>query len=168
MERREGPTAAGPPVGVAFLLAQLGSHATARFAERVKTLDLTPAHVGVLRTAATSAGGSQRAVAGMLQVAPSKIVGLVDDLETRGLLERRRSATDRRNQELHLTAAGTELMGSVRAVARDHEQAVTGALEPEERAQLIELLQKVAAEQGLSPGAHPGYRNRPGRRPRQS
>jgi hypothetical protein len=40
-----------------------------------------------------------------------------------------------------------------------HEQAITAALEPGEREQLIALLRRIAGEQGLTPGVHPGYRS---------
>ena len=145
--------------GNAFLLAQLGAHATGRYAERVGKLDLTPAHTGVLRLAAQRPGLSQQALATMLGVLPSKVVALVDDLEGKHLLERRRSATDRRNHELHLTERGEQALGEIRKVARQHELDMTSALTEEERRQLLELLSKIADQQGLTPGVHPGYRN---------
>ncbi len=145
--------------GNAFLLAQLGAHATGRYAERIAKLDLTPAHTGVLRLAAQRPGLSQQALATMLGVLPSKVVALVDDLEGKHLLERRRSATDRRHHELHLTEQGERVLAEVRKVARQHELDITAALTEEERRQLLELLSKVADQQGLTPGVHPGYRN---------
>ena len=153
------PDAAGPPpMGAAFLLAQLGAHAAGRYAEKVAVLDLDPAQTGVLHLIARSPGRSQQALADQLGVAPSRVVALVDGLEGRGLIERRRSATDRRTYELHLTPAGQELLGRLRAVAMAHEADVTAALGEDDRRRLVELLSAVAAQQGLTPGVHPGYR----------
>ncbi|MFD8141957.1 MarR family winged helix-turn-helix transcriptional regulator [Streptomyces sp. NPDC059708] len=158
-----GPSGTGPaagPRGAAFLLAQIGAHAAGRFAERVAALGLTPADVGLLRMIAGRPGRSQRALAEDLGVVPSRVVRLIDDLEGKGLVERRRSAEDRRNHELHLTAEGGRTLGEVSRAATAHEDALLAALDPEQRGQLLALLGRVAAEQELTPGVHPGYRAR--------
>ncbi|MEU3778594.1 MarR family transcriptional regulator [Streptomyces sp. NPDC032472] len=156
-----GPT----PRGAAFLLAQIGAHAAGRFAERVGELGLTPADVGLLRMIAGQPGRSQRSLAQDLGVVPSRIVALIDGLEGKGLVERRRSAEDRRNHELHLTDEGRRTLGAVSGAAAAHEDALLAGLDPAQRAQLLELLERVAAEQELTPGVHPGYRtlNKPPR-----
>jgi DNA-binding MarR family transcriptional regulator len=143
---------------VAFLLSQLGAQAAARFAERVATLELTPPQVGFLRLVGSEAGSSQQAIANRLGMAPSRLVPLVDDLEERGLVERRRDPQDRRNHALYLTAEAIRLMGELSRVAAAHEEAVCAGLDPEERRQLARLLRRVADNQGLEPGIHPGYR----------
>jgi DNA-binding MarR family transcriptional regulator len=148
-------------MGAAFLLAQLGAHAAGRYAEKVAQLELDPAQTGVLHLVAREAGLSQQALADRLGVVPSRVVGLVDGLERRGLVERRRSATDRRSYELRLTGPGRDLMARLREVATAHEREVTAALDADERAQLVALLRKVADQQGLTPGVHPGYRRLP-------
>ena len=154
-----------PTVGIAFLLAQLGAYATSRYAERVARLDLSPAQTGILRLIAQRAGQSQQTLAVQLGVVPSKVVTLVDDLQTRELLERQRRTSDRRNYELHLTPKGGEVMGRLREAARQHEQDITAALTDGERRQLAVLLRKIADQQGLTPGVHPGYRAARGRAP---
>ena len=143
---------------VAFLLSQLGAHATALFSERVASLDLTPPQVGFLRLVGCEAGSSQQAIASRLGMAPSRLVPLIDDMEERGLVERRRDPQDRRNHALYLTAKAGRLMGQLNEVAIAHEEAVCAGLDPKERQQLVVLLQRVAANQGLEPGIHPGYR----------
>jgi DNA-binding MarR family transcriptional regulator len=148
-------------MGAAFLLAQLGAHAAGRYAEKVAQLELDPAQTGVLHLVAREAGLSQQALADRLGVVPSRVVALVDGLEGRGWLARRRSTTDRRSYELHLTDAGRELLGRLREVAAAHEREVTAALDADERAQLVGLLRRVADQQGLTPGVHPGYRRLP-------
>ncbi|MFF0218169.1 MarR family winged helix-turn-helix transcriptional regulator [Streptomyces vinaceus] len=155
-----GPAPAAVPRGAAFLLAQIGAHAAGRFAERVAHLGLTPADVGLLRMVAGQPGRSQRALAEDLGVVPSRVVKLIDVLEGKGLVERRRSEEDRRNYELHLTAEGRRTLGAVSRAAAAHEDALLAALDPEQRGHLLGLLQSVAAEQDLTPGVHPGYRAR--------
>jgi DNA-binding MarR family transcriptional regulator len=145
------------PSGIAFLLAQLGAHTSERFAARLAELDLTPAHVGVLRVVGQSPGLSQQALAERLGALPSRIVRLVDELEQRGLVERRRSQTDRRNHELYVAESAGEKLGRVLATVGEHDTDITGGLTAAEKQTLAELLGKVAAHQGLNPEAHPAY-----------
>lgn len=156
----------GPPAANAFLLSQVGAHAAALFARRVADLDLTPPQAGVMRLVALQPGRSQRALADQLGVAPSRIVSLVDDLEARGLLERRRSASDRRHHALLLTDAGTRMLAEIRELGLEHEDELTTALDDDERQILMELLQRVADQQGLEPGVHPSYRSSRAEAPR--
>lgn len=144
--------------GNAFLLAQLGAHATALFAARIAALGLTPPQAGLLRVVATEPGLSQQAIAGRLGTPPSRLVLLVDGLEERGVIERRRNPEDRRNHALHLTAEGGRLMGQLGRAAGAHEDAVCAGLDATERGQLGALLARVAANHGLAAGIHPGFR----------
>src|SRR3954451_14716612 len=164
----EAPASPGdgrPLAGIAFMLAQLGAHAAERYATRVAALDLTPAHTGLLRMAAIDPGLSQQVLAGRLGALPSKIVGLVDDLEKRGLVERRRNPDDRRNHALHLTEAGHHMLAEIARLALLHEADITAALDDDQRHRMAEGLLLMVEQQGLRPGVHPGYRNlRPARR----
>jgi len=146
-----------PRFGSAFLLAQVGAHAAQRFTERIGELDLTPAQVGLLRLVASRPGQSQQKLAKQLGTPATRLVPLVDGLEKRGLIERRRNAEDRRLYALELSPAGRELMGRVAQTAMAHERTITAALTDDERATLHTLLTKVADEQHLTPGVHPGY-----------
>jgi DNA-binding MarR family transcriptional regulator len=146
-----------PFVGPAFLLSQLGAHAAARYAEQVAPLGITPAHVGVLRSVAQHPGRSQQAVAAEFGTPPSRMVVLLDDLEQRGLIERRRGGGDRRVHSLHLTGDGQILMTKINGVSRDAERDLLRGLSIAERRQLLELLQRIANEQGLREGVHPNY-----------
>jgi DNA-binding MarR family transcriptional regulator len=153
------------PSGVAFLLAQLGAHVSERFADRLAALDLTPAHVGVLRVVGQNPGLSQQALSERLGALPSRIVRLVDELEERSLVERRRSQSDRRNHELYVSESAGERLGAVLAAVGEHDAEITHGLTAREKQTLVELLGKMAATQGLNPEAHPAYGTR---RPRPS
>lgn len=161
------PTAdAGRPDGAAFLLAQLGANAADRFARRIAGLGLTPAQAGLLRLLARAPGRSQREIADDLGMPPSRFVAFADELEQRGLIERRKNPTDRRLYALQLTETGADQLAGLREAATAHEQEICRPLAADERRQLIELLQRLAEEQGLSAGVHPGYRTlRPERAP---
>jgi DNA-binding MarR family transcriptional regulator len=145
------------PRSTAFLLAQVGAHAAAKFAERLSGLNLVPAQAGTLRLINTNSGISQQALASLLGLPASRLVVLLDELEQRGVLERRDSPDDRRVYALHLTRKGTEMLEAVGRIAREHDDAVCAALTAEEREGLGSLLRRIAEQQGLTPGVHPGF-----------
>jgi DNA-binding MarR family transcriptional regulator len=159
MTQEKRPPAERRPTGTAFLLAQVGAQGARRFGERVAEIGLTPADAGLLRKIASDRGISQQALAEHLGVMPSRMVALVDDLEGKGIVERRRSAEDRRNYELHLTEKGRGVLGEIARIAMEHDESFCGALSRDERIQLSVLCQRIADDQGLTPGVHPGYRS---------
>jgi DNA-binding MarR family transcriptional regulator len=140
------------------LLTQLGTHAAGKFAERLAALDLSPPHAGILRVIGASTGLSQKLLAETLSMQPSRLVVLVDELEEKGLVERRDSREDRRVYALHLTAKGRRALEGIARIGAEHDEAICAALNEEERAQLGSLLRRIADQQGLTPGVHPGYR----------
>jgi DNA-binding MarR family transcriptional regulator len=141
----------------AFLLAQLGAHSAAQFTEALGVLELTPADAGILRLLRVEAGPSQQELATKLQIHPSRLVAVLDNLEKRGLVERRAHAHDRRLYSIQLTQNGDEILEEIGKVAREHQDALLSALGKEEREALAVLLLKVADQQGLVRGVHPGY-----------
>jgi DNA-binding MarR family transcriptional regulator len=120
-------------------------------------LKLVPAHAGILRILAATPAMTQQALATALGTQPSRLVALVDELESKGLVERRAHQSDRRSYALHLTEAGKSTLQAIGRVAREHQQTLLAALSEEEQRQLAGLLQRVADQQGLIPRVHPGY-----------
>jgi DNA-binding MarR family transcriptional regulator len=159
---RFGPPGRGP--GNSFLLAQLGAHAAARFAQRISELSLTPAQAGLLRLVAWEPGQSQQAIARQLGTPPSRLVLLVDGLQERGLVERRRNPGDRRHHALYLTEDGRRFMTELSRIGGMHEAELMTGLSEQEQTVLHDLLARLAETQGLATGVHPGYRSgaRPG------
>jgi DNA-binding MarR family transcriptional regulator len=145
------------PRSSAFLLAQIGAHAASMFAERLRAMDLSPPHAGILRTVAANAGISQQQLASLLNMVPSRLVSWLDELERRGLLVRRDHPEDRRVYSLHVTEKGTKAMMDIGRVAMAHDDAMCAALSPAEREQLGNLLRKIAEDQRLITGVHPGF-----------
>ena len=143
-----------------FLLVQLGTHAHRRFAERLAGLGLHPRHFGMLSHLAAAEGQSQQALSIALGIHRSAVVTLVDDLEHRGLAERRRDPVDRRAYTLYLTPPGRELLAELERAADEKEAELLTALNASERSQLISLLQRVAESQGLTAGVHPNLEPR--------
>ncbi|MFI2476938.1 MarR family winged helix-turn-helix transcriptional regulator [Nocardia xishanensis] len=107
---------------------------------------------------AAEPGRSQRTLAAELGVVPSRVVALIDPLDRKGLIERRRSETDRRNHELHLTAEGGKLLGRLAHIALAHEHDMFTGLTDDEYEQLATVLDKLVKAKEMTPGVHPGYR----------
>ena len=148
---------------LAFLLAQVGAHAAMRFGERISRLNLTPPDAGILRMLGTSGGLSQQELSTRLGIHPSRLVAILDALEEQRLVERQPNADDRRQYALHLTDKGQGTLSEIGRIGREHTESLCASLSATEREQLGDLLQRIATEQGLSPGVHPGYRRmRPG------
>ena len=140
-----------------FLLAQLGAHAASQFAERLRVLELAPSDAGILRLLRMTAGLSQQELASKLQIHPSRLVAILDNLEKRRFVERRANPDDRRLYSLYLTTHGEEVLEKIGKVAREHQDSLLSALSTEERDELANLLLKIADQQGLVRGVHPGY-----------
>jgi DNA-binding MarR family transcriptional regulator len=141
----------------AFLLAQVGAHAATQFAERLGALHLSPPDAGILRLLRIAAGISQQELSARLQIHPSRLVAILDNLEKRKLVERKPNPEDRRLYSLHLTKDGSEILQGIGKVAREHQDAILSTLNGDERTKLTELLHRIADAQGLTRGVHPGY-----------
>src|SRR5262245_2961059 len=95
---------------VGFTLSMLGHAISRRFLRALEPLELHPREFAVLRAVKTNDGLSQQALAGRLQIPPSRIVAIVDELESRGLVERRPDPSDRRVRTLSVTQHGETLL----------------------------------------------------------
>lgn len=131
------------PTGIALALARIGAEATRRLSTALAGEGVTPPHLGVLRHVGQQPGISQQELAVALGVAPSRVVALVDDLESRGLVERRRSSRDRRVFELYTPATARKELARIRAIVRAHDASMTAQLTDEEKAVLLSLLAKI-------------------------
>lgn len=151
------------PARIGFLLTQLGMFAADAFAATTRELGITPAEAGVLRILGRQPGINQRELAEKLGTAQSRVVALIDTLETTGYVTRSRSITDRRIQLLDLTDAGRTMLARLRNAAESQEAEITDGLDTGERAQLNQLLLKLSSARGLDPDVHPGYRHLPER-----
>jgi len=88
-------------------------------------------------------GVTSRQLCAVLSILPPNLVGLVQTLEQRGLIERRPHPSDGRAIGLHATAAGTALMLRAERQALALETASTAKLSDAERQTLMRLLQAI-------------------------
>jgi len=107
---------------------------------------LRPVEFTILALVAHNPGVTGKQLAQALAVTAPNITLLLDRMSERGLVERVRSETDRRAQNIHLTRAGAALAQRTLAVSRTMEREVLGHLSEGERVMLLELLRKVARQ----------------------
>ena len=151
-----GPAAGSDHDGFTYLLVQLGTRAARMFAERLAPLGLEPRHAGLLFRLAANEGRSQQALGELLGLNPTRMVFLVDELEQRGLVERRRNAADRRSYALYLTASGRDMLRAISETAGAGHGLLGASLSEGERGQLAGLLRKLAGELGITEQQLPG------------
>jgi len=142
--------------GFALLLVQLGMEAARQFAERLAPIGVEPRHVGMLSRLAANEGKAQQVIGELIGLNPTQMVFLVDELEGRGFVERRRNPADRRSYALYLTPAGRDMLAKVQEVGRIHQADLGASLTASEQEQLTELLRRIASDQGIVGASLPG------------
>jgi len=113
------------------------------FERELADLGVTPASFSVLEVLRSNPGATQSKLAHAVHLDRSSIVPMLDKLEGRGLLSRRTSTTDRRNNHIFLSREGETLLGAAMRRVREHERRVTAKLTAAEKKALLTLLEKV-------------------------
>src|SRR5438270_131916 len=109
-----------------FLLKRIGHAAKERALEVFEATGLTPYHYAVLLALAEDSHETQGAIADALGYDRGQLVGLLDELEERGLVERRRDPADRRRQLVSATPAGRSFSRPTAVILSvDHESSLT-------------------------------------------
>ncbi len=113
------------------------------FLERLAPYGLKPVDFSVMTTIHHNPGVTSRQLCAALNLLPPNLVGLIQSLESRGLIERKPHPHDGRAVGLHATAKGQALMEQAEQTASDLEIEKTARLTPAQRKTLLDLLQKI-------------------------
>ena len=134
-------------------LLQHLAHTGRRAAEgELAVSGLRPRHLVALRVLSEHGPASQHGLAEVLTLDPSNVVGLLNELEERGLITRRRDPADRRRHIVELSPAGDETLDAAQRRMARAEDELLAALTPAERETLHELLSRAVTGQ-LNAGA---------------
>jgi DNA-binding MarR family transcriptional regulator len=125
-----------------FLITRVHLRLHRSFSEVLAPLGIAPAQFGLLTTLATLGPVPQAEVGRRLGISGASVVQLVDHLEQRGLVERRRLEWDRRTQVLHLLPGATELLQTARTLGEESLATRLGSLGVLETKRLVLLLQR--------------------------
>jgi len=112
------------------------------FERAVGDLGISPGRVGVLVLVNGNPGITQSRLAEAVGLDRSTMVPVLDGLERRGLIERRRGE-DRRTNGLSLTLSGRRLLGRVKRRIAAHERRMVSGITQRERVQLVALLARL-------------------------
>jgi DNA-binding MarR family transcriptional regulator len=112
-------------------------------------LGLRPRHLIALTVLRDHGSGTQQALAATLQVDRTNLVGLLNELETGGLVTRRRSTDDRRRHIVEITDDGARRLAEVEVALAAAEDDLLSALDPEQRETLYRLLRQATTSHVL-------------------
>ena len=129
-----------------FLLKRLGFTAKERALKAYEEEGVHPYHFAILLALDQGSHETQGSIADALGYDRGQLVGLLDELEERGLVERQRDPNDRRRHLVELTAEGKRALRRLRAVAQGLEDDFLEPLSDAERDKLQALLLKLAAK----------------------
>jgi DNA-binding MarR family transcriptional regulator len=127
-----------------FLLGYLGEKSRRNFIALLEPHGFHPREFGLMTVMAKRPGITQQELASLARVDPSSMVALLDELEQRGIAERRIDPADRRRRAVYLTDKGHEQMHVLQREARNAAKDFLEPLSADERDQLNGLLRKLA------------------------
>ncbi len=128
-----------------FLLKRLGFAAKSRSLEMYEKEGLNPYHYAILALLDEGLPETQAAIADALGYDRGTLVGLLDELEEKTLVERKRDPADRRRHIVRLTTDGKRMLARLRALSKRLEDDFLAPLDPGQREALHTLLLELAA-----------------------
>lgn len=133
----------GSRIPVIFLLTKLGDLALRQLDTALAPFELRHRQAGVLHFLAHRDGVSQHELGERACVDASSMVALIDQLEGRGLVARRRDPDDRRRHAVSLTEQGRAVVGQLERARDGATDELLAPLDADERETLIALLHKL-------------------------
>ena len=113
------------------------------FLERLAVYGLKPVDFSVMSVIHHNPGVTSRQLCASLSILPPNLVGLIQSLESRGLIDRKPHPTDGRAVGLHPTDKGVTLMLQAEVTAFELEIDASSKLTAKQRQTLVQLLQKI-------------------------
>jgi DNA-binding MarR family transcriptional regulator len=135
------PVISQPVHRCAALIDHLARRMRARAESVLTPLGLRPRHLVTLTLLRDHADNTQQSLAMLLQIDRTNLVGLLNELESWGLIERRRSDQDRRRHTVHLTQLGAERLAEAEFALAAVEDEILHSLDAAQRETLYGLLQ---------------------------
>lgn len=144
-EKRTDAIDLGPlPELIGYVLRRAQIVVFQDFFKTFEAFDIRPAQFSVLTVIERNPGLTQSRVAAALGIKRTNFVGLLNELEKRGLAERRPATKDKRSYALYLTADGMALMRKLKPVLKAHETRMIARVGEEGRDRLVALLHEIA------------------------
>ncbi len=129
---------------VGYALRRAHGVLLADFKDALAELELRPIQFAILALIGENPGVNQSSIAAALGIQKANFVATISEVERRGLVDRRKSASDGRTNALELTTRGRRLLGRAEQLHAAHEARVTARLGARGREQLLELLGRLS------------------------
>jgi MarR family transcriptional regulator, lower aerobic nicotinate degradation pathway regulator len=129
----------------AALIDHLARRMRLRAESAIAPFGLRPRHLVALTVLRDGGGSTQQALSTTLQIDSTNLVGLLNELEADELIERRRSAEDRRRHIVELTPTGAKRLAEAEFALAAVEDDVLGRLDDDQREALYRLLQQATS-----------------------
>ena len=144
------PTTAEPAscTPAASLLTRLGRWSVRQFTAALKPAGIKPRHLATLLEL-RNGPLPQQSLGEAVRVDAAQLVGLLNDLESEGLVDRRRDREDRRRHIVEISPAGRERLAAVDSALADVDARLMAGLTDEEQKRFVELLRFVAGHGGF-------------------
>jgi DNA-binding MarR family transcriptional regulator len=136
------PVVSQLPHRSAALLDHLARRMRVRAEAALAPVGLRPRHLIALTVLRDHGGSTQQALSTTLQIDRTNLVGLLNDLESEGLIARRRSPEDRRRHIVELTEVGARRLAKAEFALAAVEDEVLCSLDIDQRELLYRLLQQ--------------------------
>ncbi|MGV2855495.1 MarR family winged helix-turn-helix transcriptional regulator [Glutamicibacter sp. AGC13] len=133
---------------LSYLTARAGRIGTQELTELMESESLSRHHFTIICALEEFGGISQNDLADRSNVNRGHLVAYLDQLSSRGILEREVDPEDRRRNVITLTPEGRKFAARAMEAASHNEAKVFGALDEPQREQLRTLLQLVATQDG--------------------
>ena len=128
-----------------YLLNRAGSRIATSFGEEMRSLGATLQMWRVLAALREKDGRRMGDLSGTTSIEVSTLTRLVDNMEARGLVARRRDAADTRAVLLHVTAAGRRLTRRILPIAERYEAVALKGFDAREADVLRKALRQLYA-----------------------
>jgi DNA-binding MarR family transcriptional regulator len=129
----------------AFLLARVGYAIKLTAIEEFEREGFSMYQYSVMAVLSEGVKETQATIADTLKLDRSQLVGVLDELEDAGLIERRRDQSDRRRHTVSLTPSGKKQLVKMRTIVKRIEDQFLKPLDDKSRTALHDTLLRVAA-----------------------
>lgn len=125
------------------LFRRLHQHAVSRFTVQMESVGITPIQWAALLTTRQRPGLDQSTLSREICIDTSTVAGVLDRLETRGLIQRKASPEDRRLRLLYVTEEGQALLQDANTAVLETQEWLMQPLTPDERTTFMDLMRRV-------------------------
>lgn len=145
MKNNDSQTPINPLMhNIGFLLSWVAEASQQHYEAALKTLNLTPHHVGVLELVQLQQPVVQSRISEQLNIFKPVMVTLINELENKGYVQRQPHPSDKRAVQIHMLKKGNQCLLKIRQTSQQASQQFFVGLSATEQKTFHEMLLKIA------------------------